>query len=312
MAGAGRWAIAVVMCILSFTSHAQSVSTSIDKKAILIGEHINYELRFTLPTPDLSVDFNIPDSIPHFDIISKKKFDSSDKQGNHLVFQRILFTSFDSGKWSLPSFSVKIRNARSPSVFILNTDAIPIDVGYSPEDSTGQLRDIHTVMEVSIIDRSWIYIAIGILLALILAYFIYRYFRKRKKDKPLFESKMTAFDEAMQGLRQLQAEHPSSTESFKTFYTSLTDIFRRYMSRKEQADMMNNTTSDLLIMMKEKQQDSALIFTLADALRTSDAVKFAKYLPPQEETGKAVQNVQSVIQELEKSYTRETPKKAGS
>jgi hypothetical protein len=289
-------------------SFGQSVSTSIDKRSILIGEHIYYELKFTLPNNQFQIDLKVPDSIPHFDIINKKKVDTVDAKGNYVVLQKILFTSFDSGKWSFPAFAVKLRTATSPAVYTLNTDPITIDIGYSPADSSGQLRDIKPVIGVSIIDDSWIYIAIGVLLALIIGYLLYRYFKKRKKTKPLFDSGLSAYDEAMKALKKLQSYSLNHSSEIKEFHSQLPDVFRKYLSRREQRNFMNMTTGEILVYLKEQGAGSDLVSTVAEALRTSDAVKFARFQPAGSENERALEQVKASIEHINKSAKTVTTK----
>ncbi|MEP6713567.1 MAG: hypothetical protein ABJA37_14170 [Ferruginibacter sp.] len=286
-------------------SFAQSLQTSINKKSILIGEQIKYDLIFTLPTQDYTIEFNLPDSFPHFDIISKIKSDSVDLKGHYLVLQRLVLTSFDSGKWPIISFPIKIKNAASD--YTLNSDSITIDVGYAPADTSGQLRDIKPVMEVFVIDNTWIYSIIAAVIGLILLYFIYRYFKRRaKKDKPVFKSSLSPFDEAMQSLKKLKSYNLSIAAEVKEYHSALAEIFKKYYSRKDQRNLLNKTTSDILLKLKENQAD-VIIPSVAEALRCSDAVKFAKYLPPVGESEKSLEQIKNAIELMEKS---QSPKNA--
>ncbi|MDB5201585.1 MAG: hypothetical protein JWQ27_994 [Ferruginibacter sp.] len=299
--------LTLLVCLWSGmnTAKAQSVSTSIDRKSILIGEQINYEIKFTLPAAGYQVDFNIPDSIPHFDMLSKAKSDSTDAKGNYLVMQRICFTSFDSGQWPVPAFAVNLRNGSAS--YTLNTDAIMINVGYMPADSSGQLRDIKPVMDVFVIDNTWIYIAIGAVIFIILLLLLYRYFKNRKKkEKPLFESKLTAYEEAVGALKELQATNLYDPTAVKLYHSRLSEIVKKYYSRKEQRNLLNKTTSEILLRLKEHDADAVTISSLAEAMRTGDAVKFAKYIPSAAESEQSLQQVRSSIDTIEKQQTIKT------
>ena len=299
--------IAMLTCFSMYIqySSAQSIQTSIDRKNILIGEQINYNLVFTLPSQDYTIEFNLPDSFPHFDIISKIKSDSIDKKGNYLVLQKLVLTSFDSGKWPIISFPISI-SSNATAKYTLKTDSIMIDVGYAPADSTGQLRDIKPVMDVFVIDNTWIYIIIASVIAIILLLLIYRYFKgRKKKEKPLFQSSLSAYEEAMQALNNLKKYNLLIAAEVKEYHTALADIFKKYYSRKDQRNLMNKTTGEILVKLKENQLD-AIIPATAEALRCSDAVKFAKYLPPERESEKSREEIKAAIDMLEKSQPVKT------
>lgn len=296
------WITVICFSFCVQSGFAQSIQTYIDKKDILIGEPISYHLQFTLPSADFKIDFNIPDSFQHFEIMDKFKSDSTDKKGSYLVLQNIKLTSWDSGQWAIPSFPIKIRNAATNQSYTLNTDQVLINVGYAPADSTGELRDIKPVMEVFYIDRSWIYIAAGAVVLLILLILLYRYFKKRpKKEKPLFDSKLTAYEEAIQGLQSLRSTSLNDEPSIKNYHTSLSDIFKKYYSRKKRKNLLNKTTGDILLELKGDGLDSNTMSTLAEALRASDAVKFAKYIPPAYESEQSLDKIRATIEGIEKA-----------
>ena len=289
---------------LSITAFAQSVKTSINTQNILIGEQLQYSLQFTLPSNGYSVQFNVPDSFPHFEIMDKGKFDSVDAANNYLVIQRLKLTSWDSGKWAIPSFAVKIKKLSSGDEYTLNTDQIMIDVGYAPADSSGELRDIKPVMDVFYVDRSWMYIAAAVLLALVLLFFIYRYFKNRpKKQKPLFDEKLSPHEEAMKQLALLKGSSCDTAQEAKIYYTSLSDIFKKYFSRKRQQNLMNKTTGEILLGLKNENLPDPLFSNVAESLRIADAVKFARYIPPSYEVDKSWDFISNAIITIEKINT---------
>lgn len=284
-------------------ANAQALSTRINTNDILIGEHIQYELKINLANSSYKIDIEIPDSIAHFDIISQDKYDTVDAQGVYTIRQNILFTSFDSGVWKFPSFPVIISFPNKASQKLMS-DSFLVRVGYSPADSTGQLRDIKPVMEVFVIDRSWMYIAGAVLLALLLAVLLYRYFKKRKKKTPpLFNSNLSAYEEAMKALQQLGKTPANDSVETRQYYTLLGDIFKKYYSRKANKNLMSETTGDLLILLQTHVKSPEIISAAAQALRCADAVKFAKYIPPVSENAQSVAQIQATIERLEKKST---------
>lgn len=291
----------VFIALFSFTvSRGQALKTYIDKNQILIGEHIRYEIKLNLASSSYKVDFGIPDSIPHFDIIEQNKYDTIDEHGVYTLRQTILFTSFDSGIWKLPAFPVTISYPNKAAVKALS-DSVLIQVGYSPADSTSELRDIKPVMEVFVVDRTWIYVAIGILLLIILGVLLYRYLKNRtKKIPPVFSSNLSAYEEAMKALNQLQQ---SGSPDPKVFHTSLGEVFKKYYSRKTNRNLMTSTTGDILLQLTSHVKTPEMISGIAEALRSGDAAKFAKYQPSASENNQSLAQVRQAIEHLEKKST---------
>lgn len=294
---------ALLFGLLLFFGHAgaQNLKTTVDRSSILIGERIQYDIVFTFPTADYQVQFNTPDSLPHFLIIGKNAYDTTDRKGNFLVVQKLLLTSFDSGKWSIPALPVKLK--KGSSVYNMNTDPVVIDVGYSPEDTTG-LHDIKPPIEVKLIEKTdWLLIGASILTALLLAYLLYRYFKNRgKKEDPVFHSSQTAYQEAIASLEALKQNSLSSNEQVKEYHVTLSEILKKYNSRKQQRNLMNRTTGELLIEFKELGAGSEMISMIAENLRYNDAVKFAKFIPPKYESEKALEQTRKLVDMLQQFY----------
>ncbi len=290
-----------LIALFSFTvTRGQALKTYIDKNRILIGEHIRYEIKLNLASSSYKVNFGIPDSIPHFDIIDQNKYDTVDEHGVYTLRQTILFTSFDSGIWKLPAFPVTISFPNKAPIKAFS-DSVLIQVGYSPADSTNELRDIKPVMEVFVVDRTWIYIAIGLLLLLILGIILYRYFKRRKeKAPPVFSSNLSAYDEAIKALNHLQQ---SGSPDPKVFHTTLGEVFKKYYSRKTNRNLMTSTTGDILLLLTSHSKSPEVVSGLAEALRSGDAAKFAKYQPTAPENNQSLSQVKQVIEHLEKKST---------
>ncbi len=289
--------------LLLQTVQSQAVKTTINQNDILIGEQIKYQIKINLANSAYRIEIGIPDSIPHFDIIEQNKYDTVDENGVYTLRQDIIFTSFDSGLWKIPSFPISISFPNKASQKFLS-DSFLVKVGYSLADSTGQLRDIKPVIEVFVIDRQWMYIAGAIVALLILLFFIYRYFKNRKrKPASVFNTTLSAFDEAIKGLKHLQDQTVDNSDSLKYFYGSLSDIFKRYYSRKTNKNLMSEATGDILLLLQAHVHSKETLSSAAQALRTGDAVKFAKYIPSDLENTQCVSLIKNVIIQLEKKFT---------
>ena len=261
---------------------------------------MEYELLLNLPADGYRINLKIPDSIPHFDVIENQHFDTVNNNGSFLIRKKIIFTSFDSGAWHIPSFEVLLDKNNISSK--LNTDSVLVNVGYSPADSTNQLRDIKPVMEVIVADYFWFYVAAAVFAAIIIIILGYFYFKSRKKKPlPVFHSALSPYDEAMKALLELKQYDLDKPEQIKIYHVSLTEIFKKYYSRKQSKNMMNKTTGDILVAIKGDGDDPVLVSTIAGALRCVDAVKFAKYIPGIMESNQGYEQTKTAIELIEKN-----------
>jgi hypothetical protein len=293
------------LVVANISLKAQNVATRTDRNQILIGERIEYELLIFLPDPGYKIYFDLPDSILHFDAIDKGSFDSTANDNGFNLRRKIIFTSFDSGAWYIPAFPVTLEKGNDAKRFM--TDSVLINVGYAQSDSTAELRDIKPIMEVKVIDYFWYYVGGAILISLIIAILLLRYFRRRaRKPLPVLHSDLSPFDEAMNDLNTLSKYSLHIPNEVKQYHTQLDYIFKRYYSRKIEINLLNKTTDELLLKSNELQEETALISVLAETLRMGDAVKFAKYVPPVSESENAMLQIREAIEKLEKNKTIKT------
>jgi hypothetical protein len=282
------------------TTQAQAVKTSISTNNILIGEQIKFEINIQLASSEYRVDINIPDSIAHFDIIDRQQYDTTEGNGAYSLRQRIQFTSFDSGLWKFPAFPITV-SAPNKTTLQLNSDSVLVQVGYAAADSTGQLRDIKPVMEVIVVDRTWIYIGIAAILTLVFGIVLYRYLKKRlSKPAPLFKNSLSAYAEALQALHAMALPQSLDGPAVKTFYSNISQVLKKYYSRKNNQNWLSKTTGDLLLQLQTQVSSPDLVAQAAQLLRSADAVKFAKYLPEHVANEEALASAKILIASLEK------------
>lgn len=288
------------VCFSAFAA-AQSgitISAKVDKNKIFIGEHINLTLKADIPENEAIRFFSL-DSLPHFEFLEKKKIDTSNTNKGTVLIQVIRITSFDSGRWVIPSFVLADNIA---------TDSIPIEVGFSPFDPNQAYHDIKDVIDVKAEDekKDWLWYAIGGGLLLILL--LYLLLRKKKKPvTPKTEQVIDPYKEAMTQLEALQRQKPES----KQYYSSLTDTFRLYIFRKKGILSLQKTTDDLVLQLRDLRINKDQFDKLAQALRLGDFVKFAKYQPAEADDMDSLAVIKQAITIIEQSETTSSHNEAG-
>lgn len=270
-----------------FAQGVATIKASVDKNKILIGEPIQLTVEVYL-SPESVKKFIVIDSIEHFELLEKPVIDTTDKTGGWDIKGVYKITSFDSGHWVIPSFSL------SPGV---QTDSIPVDVVFSDFDPNQDYHDIKDILEVKSSKRKtpwWWYVAGGaLLLTLLLVYWL------RKKKPPLvsaFKIVINPYEEAMKQLEQLERDEPET----KLYHSKLTGIFRLYIFRKKGILSLQKTTDDLVLQLRDLNLDKEQFDKLSQALRLSDFVKFAKYIPTNEDDRNSFNEIKNAIMSIEK------------
>jgi len=293
--------VVLVISLLFSSEHsfaqAPTVKTSVDKNEILIGQQIHYKVETSMPDNTYRLTwFSMPDSFGNFVPILKNKIDSSYSNGNLNFSQQITITSFDSGRQVIPPLTLSFSTLDTDSTFNIFTDSIPVDVRYSPADSVLPFHDIKNIIEVKKTFQWWIWALIAaavILLTLLIIYFVRK--SRKKKETEIFESKLSPYEEAMQSLDQLQKENLLEKNEFKDYHTRLSDIFKRFLSRKTNTYQMHLTTDEILMELNEFDLSKEKISGFANCLRLGNVVKFARHVPADYESQKCFSETKEMI-----------------
>ena len=285
-----------VSIIISFFSFSQTkivAQAAVDRNKIVIGEPVQFSIQVTIPSGQPLHFFEI-DTIPHFEFLKKEKVDTA--VGNNTITLKQVFniTSFDSGHWVIPSFVL-------PGTKKVRSDSIGMDVGFAPFDRDKDYNDVKDIIEVNPEepDNSWYWYAAGAALVFLIL-MIYLLTRKKPKTKVTVQPAVDPYVQAMKELQELQKENLPAKGEIKMYYSKLVDIFRLYVFHKKQLQSLQKTTDHLMVQMKSLNLNEERFNQLAQALRLSDFVKFAKYIPGDEDNRAAFEAIKNSIEEIEK------------
>ncbi len=296
-----------ISCLSFLLSFAQPVvKTDIDKNEILIGQQFKLKVQASFSGDDYFIKWiSIPDSLQHFELVEKSKIDSIfTNQKLSGLLQTFTLTSFDSGKWTFPAFNINFNPAKGDTTITLFTDSLPVTVSFSVADTTSTLKDIKSIKEVVVFNPFWYWVAGGVLVVLLLILVYWWYWRKKKNKKPeLIVSKLSPFQEAMEAIDKLKTFNLSVPKDVQQYHIKLIEIYRNYLSRKENTDYSNKTTGDILIAIKTNYNSKEILSKSATAMRFSNAVKFAKYIPPVTDSEGNQQLIKDTIGLIESSLS---------
>ncbi len=300
-----RLAFLQLCMVCCFNAAAQPVlTTRVSSGKILIGEPVELTWEASLPGPGFIQWPVLPDSVTHFEWLELPVMDTSFSGGGISgLRQRIRFTSFDSGAWVFPAGTFRFTPIGGDSTWQLQTDSVVITVGYAP-DSTGTIRDIKPLRRVEVEDSFWYWVAgIGLLLLLLGAgYWWYRKRQPRKIQET--ETDADAYTAAMLALEEMGGWKLEDAQAVRNYHQRLYDLFRQYLGRRSGISAHNKTTGDILVNLRGVPLPADDLFAAAAALRSCDAVKFAKYLPGPAACAENRTALMQLIRKIEESYRK--------
>lgn len=272
------WLVACGLFCLA--ASAQKISTNTNKSTIRIGEQ--FELKLTVePTNNthLLIDtwFNIPDTCNHFEVLQRLPIDTLEVDGIKSYSQKILLTSYDTGSYQLPVFKIVMVDKKQFVTELLPIKVLPVDIS--------NMQDYHDIKEIIEVEPEtdwflWAEIGTGILIFIVLLFFVIKYFSKKKPIKSI-KQKAVAVDDILQ---QIDALQPFITSNqYKQLFTQLIVITRNFSDAQLQIATLTKTTDEYMVLLKGKVGNEPTQVQYYQLLRLADAVKFAKFQPAESE-----------------------------
>ena len=269
--------------LFSFTKGiAQSYEeliVAVDSTELRIGEQIN--IHYQIKGDSLSqIQFAEQPNFAPFELLEDFPLDTLRSQAYYLFTKKYALIQFDSGTYWIPKQKILINGVG------MITDSISIRVNTVVVDTLKQpLFDIKPLVAVK---RGYkkltqqILITVFGLILLILAVFLILRVQKKLIEK---RKELPPFDRALLELKALEEERPRLQEEYKSYYSKLTDVVRRYLEEEANITALESTSRELLKkleLLKDSGKldlDGETLRSLKRVLEHADLVKFARSAP---------------------------------
>jgi hypothetical protein len=264
-----------------------TVSAKLDTNAMLIGDHVGLTLQYTGPAKSQVLWPFIPDTIlGSITVIGRGNIDTAyaaDKKSVTYT-QQLNITCYDSGFYTIPSIAFKHRVLPDTSGIVSTTTMMLLAVHTVKVDTTQAIKPIIGPLKVPISFREmlpWILAALALVL-LILG--VIWYFRKRRKQEPVFRLKpkvvLLPHELALQEIEKLRVKKLWQAGRVKEYHSELTEILRRYIEDRYQVPALEQTTAEITgALMSGSLCPHQALDKLVSLLVLADMVKFAKVQP---------------------------------
>ncbi|MDB9836706.1 BatD family protein [Flavobacteriaceae bacterium] len=257
----------------------EELLVAVDSTELRIGEQIN--IRYQIKGDSLSqIQFVEQPNFAPFELLEDFPLDTLRSQAHYLFTKKYALIQFDSGTYWIPKQKILINGVG------MITDSISIRVNTVVVDTLKQpLFDIKPLVAVK---RGYkkltqqILITVFGLILLILAVFLILRVQKKLIEK---RKELPPFDRALLELKALEEERPRLQEEYKSYYSKLTDVVRRYLEEEANITALESTSRELLKkleLLKDSGKldlDGETLRSLKRVLEHADLVKFARSAP---------------------------------
>lgn len=278
------------------------VKSEVDTAVITIGDLITYSiiidraegLRVERPGEGLNLGM--------FEIKSYNFHEPVKENGR--IIERFDFTIsvYDTGKFVIPPFPVAwFANDTTSKYNIITAPAINIYVkSVISGDEAKELKDVKPPVYIPFNWKFWLSMAGILILLLVIAYLAYRLWKKRKEKGYMFippAPPVPAHERALADLEALFQSDLLDKKEFKAFFSQLSEIMRVYLEGRYYIKALEETSAEIMRDVKEHLDDEALLLSLREQLTLADLVKFAKYVPEEQEVEKAKQQSVAFVEQ---------------
>lgn len=280
-----------------------TVRSSIEPSEILIGQQASFKIELTQDKDEKVSWPQFADTIAtNVSIIEKLATDTVSLPDNRIsITSEYLVSSYDSGFYYIPEFVFETASQKVSSN--------PVGLTVNTVQVNEQTDDIHAEKDIMSAPFSWIEFAqwsgIGLAIILIIAIIVLllmRFVFKKKvtiiPEEP--EVILPAHVVALEKLEQIKNEKIWQQGQIKQFYTQLTDVIREYLSRAYSINAMEMTTDEIVALVKKNKDLDEIRIVLKEMLELSDLVKFAKFIPLENENEKAVLDAFMIVEKTTK------------
>lgn len=274
----------------------------LDSTILLMGKQtaLHIELSQDKNTVGHLVQETAPVLTDKVEVIERPAADTTDLGNNRVQISRdLIIQSFDSGVYVIPPLEYVVgrdtfrSNQLTLKVLPVIVDSMSTVHDFKPTE--GVPFKLFDFLPDFIANYWWLYLAFLLLVAIAL----FVYFKWIKNGRlPLIPQKkeLPPFEEAMQRLDGLKERKLWQSGQEKVYYTELTDILRRYISRRFGVNAEEMTSGEIISALRKEEASREVNDKLTSILELADFVKFAKMRPLSDENETAFQRAVQYVE----------------
>jgi len=274
---------------------AVEVQASVDTSAAYVGDLITYQVRVTYDEGD-SVQ-----SIPHgINLYSFRVRDyhpierQRTKEGRWQEGGTYRIAAYRPGTYVIPPIPVEYRTA-SGRTGELVTQPLTIEIKSLGVGEGDTLRDIKPPVRVPVKVQRWVWVTLAVLAGGVLVAVLGALWMRRwalRAEEPPYEAEVV--DEIAE-FDHISAQDLFARGEIKALYVLVSEAMRRYIGRRYRVSAMELTHEELEATFADAHISEDEAALLLDFLARCDLVKFARFVPPDEEVLSLIERAKEVV-----------------
>lgn len=270
-----------------------------DRERIRVGDPLIYVVAAVIPPGGVIAWPSQGNELGSFEILGlTRKGPVSGPDGTSADTLVYTLTGYTPGAQAIPPFTVAC-NLPNGAMLSATADSIPIAIISVIEDEAADIRDLKSPVEVPADTPWYVWAAIAAAAAIIALTAIYFYRRRQPRqpsETPTVAVARSPYEIALEEFDRLDNAQLLAQGSVKQHYTAVSDILRRYIGGRYGVMAMEVTTRELLAELDERQIRFESRHDIARLLEVCDLVKFAKYIPDEEQQTHSIDDGRAIVE----------------
>jgi hypothetical protein len=257
------------------------------KRDLTVGDRFKLEL-VVKHHRDSKVGEPFAPSLDPFMILDRKSI--TRYAGDTIVgVHTLTMAAFATGEPKIPPFIVPYPAEGEVRAAV--SDSIPVKVAsVMPKD----MKDINDLKpQIQFPNFLPIWIVLGILAAAGLGYLGWRLYRRYRRIMLYGAPLPDPWDEALAALDRVPAEDWLASGHFKRYYYTVSEVLKRYLTRRFGFPALDQTTTEIIRAMKTAKTPEREGF--GEFFQSADMVKYAKFVPPATEAAAVVSTARELV-----------------
>ncbi|MBW8889522.1 MAG: hypothetical protein JF616_17340 [Fibrobacteres bacterium] len=271
------------------------ISSQVDHSEITIGDRVHYEIKVVYPKDGNLVLPSVLGNLGSFEVKDYQASEPKDAGNLKIQTWRFDLSTFTVGKYTIPPQIIEYREGKDTTARIFYTQPIELNVKRTSPETVKDIADIAPLAQVSA-PTPWLLYGLGGFIALALAAVLWRLLRK-KTPTVAAKPQLPPFEEALAGLAGLKDLSLIRQNRAREFCFDLSEILRRYVSRRFGVDALESTTSEFLEKARHLPVTAAQKQWLAEFCDKTDVVKFANAMMLESDAGALLSATEAFVRQ---------------
>ncbi|MBI2951861.1 hypothetical protein HYY27_07200 [bacterium] len=266
-----------------------------DRTAITVGDPITYTLTVRREGRDRVAFPDARGAFGDLEVLEAQRPEVKRLEGGGVEeVAAYVLTSYTVGSHEIPALSVGYVSASGDTGRVsTNRLQLVVQSVIRPGEERA-LKDVKPPVDLAAGLPWWAWLLILLALAGLLAYILYRRWRRRPGPKVAPEGPPRPIDELGE-FDKIAAMGLLAKGEHKQHYSLISDAMRRYIERRYGIEAMERTTWEIVFEMRQARLEPATAALFREFLSACDLVKFAKYIPPMEEMEGAIDRAKGIV-----------------